>query len=236
VDARRLGGWREVSFRGSFSGADPRLLGSLYLDTHRIGEDRLTATSPGAITGVLTRLRLGEGPAALDDLLPLVYDELRALAHRQRRRAGVDGAETLNTTGLVHEVYLKLLGASRIDANGRAHFFALAARAMRQVLSNYARARRTAKRGPGQTVLTLDTATELLASAGPNHTDTLVALDDALTELSQRSERQSRVVECRFYGGMSIPETALALGVSKTTVKRDWAVAQAWLYRELKTA
>jgi RNA polymerase sigma factor (TIGR02999 family) len=205
------------------------------LDTHQNGQDRLTATSPGAVTGALARLRQGGGPAALDDLLPLVYDELRALAHRQRRRTGA-GAETLNTTGLVHEVYLKLLGASQVDVNGRAHFFALAARAMRQVLSNYARARRTAKRGPGRAILTLDTATELLAKAGPDHTETLIALDHALTELGRRSDRQSRVVECRFYGGMSIPETALALGISEATVKRDWAVAQAWLYLELASA
>lgn len=158
------------------------------------------------------------------------------LAHRQRRRVSAAGTETLNTTGLVHEVYLKLLGASRINASGRAHFFALAARAMRQVLSNYARARRTAKRSPERPMLTLDTGTDLLADRGEDQTETLIALDDALTELGRRSERQRRVVECRFYGGMSIPETALALGISEATVKREWAVAQAWLYRELKSA
>ena len=201
-----------------------------------MGADRLTVTSPAAITLALERLRAGGEPAALDELLPLVYDELRALAHRQRRRASVAKTETLNTTGLVHEVYLKLLGASRIDASGRAHFFALAARAMRQVLSNYARARRTAKRSPGRPMLTLDSATDLLADRTADQTETLIALDAALTELGRRSERQSRVVECRFYGGMSIPETAVALGISEATVKRDWAVAQAWLYRELRSA
>jgi RNA polymerase sigma factor (TIGR02999 family) len=189
---------------------------------------------PGSVTGALARLREHADPTALDELLPLVYDELRVLARRQRRRVG--SADTLNTTGLVHEVYLKLLGASRIDATGRAHFFALAARAMRQVLSNYARARRAGKRGHGQAPLTLDTAAEFLAAAGPDHAETLVALDEALGQLATRSERQSRVVECRFYAGMSIPETALALGISEATVKRDWAVAQAWLYRELKSA
>jgi RNA polymerase sigma factor (TIGR02999 family) len=218
------------------SRANTRPPGASYLDTHRTGADRLIATSPGAITQVLERLRAGGEPAALDDLLPLVYDELRALAHRQRRRASAAGAETLNTTGLVHEVYLKLLGASQIDASGRAHFFALASRAMRQVLLNYARARRTAKRSPGRPMLTLDSGTDLLAEQGADQTDTLIALDAALTELGRRSERQSRVVECRFYGGMSIPETAMALGISEATVKRDWALAQAWLYRELKSA
>jgi RNA polymerase sigma factor (TIGR02999 family) len=221
---------------GVGSRADTRASGAFYLNTHQTGADRLTATSPGAITLALARLRAGGEPAALDQLLPLVYDELRVLAQRQRRRASAPGAQTLNTTGLVHEVYLKLLGASRIDASGRAHFFALAARAMRQVLSNYARARRTAKRSPSRPMLTLDTGTDLLAERGEDQTETLIALDDALSELGRRSERQRQVVECRFYGGMSIPETALALGISEATVKREWAVAQAWLYRELKSA
>jgi RNA polymerase sigma factor (TIGR02999 family) len=200
-----------------------------------MGSDRLIPAPPGPVTAALARMREGADPGSLDELLPLVYDELRVLARRQRRRAG--GGETLNTTGLVHEVYLKLVGASGVDATGRAHFFALAARAMRQVLSNYARARRTGKRGQGQAPLTLDSATHLLPGiAASDHADTLVALDDALTELGARSARQSRVVECRFYAGMSIPETALALGVSEATVKRDWAIAQAWLYKELKSA
>ena len=199
-----------------------------------MGADRPLSPSPGAVTGALARLREGADPGALDELLPLVYDELRVLARRQRRRAG--GAETLNTTGLVHEVYLKLVGASSIGATGRAHFFALAARAMRQVLSNHARAGRTRKRGGGLRPLTFDSSTNLLTAADGDHSDTLVALDQALTALEARSARQSRVVECRFYGGMSIPETALALDISEATVKRDWAVAQAWLYRELKSA
>jgi RNA polymerase sigma factor (TIGR02999 family) len=194
--------------------------------------DPRLAAPASDVTGALARLREGSDPDALDALLPLVYEELRLLARRQRRRAG--GAETLNTTGLVHEVYLKLTGASRIDASGRAHFFALAARAMRQVLSNHARARRAAKRGHGASPLTLDSSNEVFVVPGADQAETLVALDEALTRLAARSERQSRVVECRFYAGMSIPETALALGVSEATVKRDWAVAQAWLYRELR--
>jgi len=182
---------------------------------------------------VLARLDAGDA-TALDELLPLVYEELRTLARRQRRRLGA--AETMNTTGLVHEVYLKLVGSERITATGRAHFFALAARAMRQVLSNNARARRAARRGGGLAPVALDLVDELVGIDQSAHTDTLVALDDALTALSRLSARQSRVVECRFYAGMSVAETALALGVSEPTVKRDWAVAQAWLYRELKSA
>lgn len=187
----------------------------------------------GAITAVLARLDGGDS-AALDDLLPLVYDELRTLARRQRRRLGA--AETLNTTGLVHEVYLKLVGSEAVTATGRAHFFALAARAMRQVLSNHARARRTAKRGAGLAPIALDAVEDVIGTDRAAHMDTLVALDEALTELARRSARQSQVVECRFYAGMSVAETALALGVSEPTVKRDWSLAQAWLYRELKSA
>ncbi len=182
---------------------------------------------------MLARLDAGDA-TALDELLPLVYDELRTLARRQRRPMGA--AETLHTTGLVHEVYLKLVGSERITASGRAHFFALAARAMRQVLSNNARARRATKRGSGLAPVALDVVDELVGIDQSAHADTLVALDDALTALSRLSARQSRVVECRFYAGMSVAETALALGVSEPTVKRDWAVAQAWLYRELKSA
>jgi len=190
-------------------------------------------TTTPEVTGVLARLDAGDA-TALDELLPLVYEELRTLARRQRRRLGA--AETMNTTGLVHEVYLKLVGSERITATGRAHFFALAARAMRQVLSNNARARRAARRGGGLAPVALDLVDELVGIDQSAHTDTLVALDDALTALSRLSARQSRVVECRFYAGMSVAETALALGVSEPTVKRDWAVAQAWLYRELKSA
>lgn len=170
---------------------------------------------------------------SLESLLPLVYDELRVLAHRQRRRT--DEQATLDTTELVHEVYLKLVGASRLEASGRAHFFALAARAMRQVLTDQARARRSAKRGGGRAPIALSGIAELVAAPGADHTDTLLALDAALARLSALNERQGRVVECRFYAGMSFPETAVALGVSEATVKRDWVAAQAWLFRELQS-
>jgi RNA polymerase sigma factor (TIGR02999 family) len=175
-----------------------------------------------------------DAPESLESLLPLVYDELRVLAHRQRRRT--DEHATLDTTELVHEVYLKLVGASRLEASGRAHFFALAARAMRQVLTDQARARLSAKRGGGQAPIALSGIVELVAAPGADHTDTLLALDAALARLATLSERQARVVECRFYAGMSFPETAVALGVSEATVKRDWVAAQAWLFRELQGA
>ena len=181
------------------------------------------------VKDVIARIR-GEDPALLDELLPQVYEELRAVARRLRRRTG--NGNSLNTTALVHELYLKLRASSRVGVTNRAHFLRLAARAMRQVLSNHARADRAAKRGGGQSTLTLSSS----APPPDDHVDdagTLIALDTALTTLGQRSERQARVVECRFYAGMSIEETAEALEISEATVKRDWAVAQAWLYREL---
>jgi RNA polymerase sigma factor (TIGR02999 family) len=173
-------------------------------------------------------------PDSLEELVPLVYDELRALARRHRRRGG--GADTLDTTGLVHEAYLKLAGASRLQLLGRAQFFGLAARVLRQVLTDRARARRRLKRGGDGVSLTLDRVEHLLSSGVPDNAETLLALDDALTRLARLDARQGRVVECRFYAGMSIPETAEALGVSEATVKRDWTAAQAWLFRELQGA
>ncbi|HEX5632862.1 MAG TPA: ECF-type sigma factor [Gemmatimonadales bacterium] len=173
-------------------------------------------------------------PDSLEELVPLVYDELRALARRHRRRSG--GADTLDTTGLVHEAYLKLAGASRLQLLGRAQFFGLAARVLRQVLTDRARTRRRLKRGGDHVSLTLDRVEHVLAAGVPDQAETLLALDDALTRLARLDPRQGRVVECRFYAGMSIPETAEALGVSEATVKRDWTAAQAWLFRELQGA
>lgn len=195
----------------------------------------MSSSDPSPFTTALVKLTESSDSAAIDALLPFVYEELRALARRQRRRDRA--SETLTTTALVHEAYLKLVGSTQLNVTGRAHFFALAARAMRQVLSNYARAARAGKRGSGRAPVSIDRVAEVLGD-GDSFDDaaTLVALDDALASLARRSERQSRVVECRFYAGMSIPETALALGLSEATVKRDWAVAQAWLYRELRSA
>jgi RNA polymerase sigma factor (TIGR02999 family) len=174
----------------------------------------------------------GGNRAALDELFPLVYGELSELAHRLRTRWR--GDLTMNTTALVHEAYLKLAGRNRVRADSRAHFLALAARAMRHILINYARDRRTQKRGGGSEIVPLDEALAPgQAALSEKQADGLVALDDALRALEQVDRRQSQVVECRFFGGMTVEETATAVGVSPRTVKREWAVAQAWLARRM---
>jgi RNA polymerase sigma factor (TIGR02999 family) len=186
-----------------------------------------------AVTDILRNAESGDREA-VDALFRAVYDELHVLARRQRRRW--QGEPSLNTTALVHEAYLKLVNADRLAAGSRAHFFAIAARAMRQILVNYALAARAQKRGGDVPRVALDALADALL-AGPSlsldQVDLLVRLDDALKRLASLSERQSRVVECRFFAGMSIPETAVALDTSAATVKRDWSVAQAWLFREL---
>jgi len=165
---------------------------------------------------------------ALDELFPLVYDVLRRIAHRKlaAERAG----HTLSTSDLVHEAYLKLVRLDRIEWQGRAHFLGVAAQAMRNILVTYALRRKTDKRGGGQPGTQLD---EELVAIAEAPTGDLLALNRALEKLEAIDPRQSRVVECRFFAGMSIEETAEALGVSPASVKRDWAVARAWLNREL---
>jgi RNA polymerase sigma factor (TIGR02999 family) len=175
----------------------------------------------GEVTRLLRSARDG-APAALDRLIPLLYDDLRRLA---RRQLGHEYAErTLNATGLVHESYLKLGGAA-VAAADRAHFLAIAARAMRQVLVDHARDRRAAKRGgDGWERTTLTDG----AWVGEFDADGVLALDEAMAALEPR---QRQVVECRFFGGMEEREIAAALGVSERTVHRDWVKARAWLYR-----
>jgi len=172
--------------------------------------------------------------AALDALFPLVYDELTILARQQRR--AWHGDLTLNTTALVHEAYLKVVGQRRIPSDSRAHFFGVAAKAMRHILSNHARDRRRQKRGAAATHLPLtpglDVASQVQLS--DDQTDMLAALDEALQELERIAPRQARVVECRFFGGMSIEDTATVVGISPRTVKRDWTFAQAWLRRDMQ--
>ena len=172
---------------------------------------------------------------ALNPLFPLVYEELRSLAHRQRRQW--DGDLTLNTTALVHEAYLKLAGQRQLPAESRAHFLGIASRAMRHILCNYARDRRRQKRGGGQPHLPLEDADPADGTAldlSADQADRLAGLDEALRRFEAIAERQCRVVECRFFGGMSVEETAAALGVSPRSVKRDWAFARAWLLREMQ--
>lgn len=186
------------------------------------------------VTRLLEALEGGER-AALDELFPLLYDELRALAGLQRSRW--HGNETINTTALVHELYIKLADQKRVGVEGRAHFYALAGKAMRQILSNHARMQRAKKRGGMSLKLPLDEAKVLPdkgVSFSHEQAELLIMLNDALSRLERDDPRRGRVVECRFYGGMSIPDTAIALGISPRTVKRDWAVAQAWLHREMK--
>jgi RNA polymerase sigma factor (TIGR02999 family) len=177
---------------------------------------------------------LGSGDRdAVDQLFAILYDELKELAARQRRRW--QGNYTLNTTALVHEAYVKLVGQSRIEVEGRAHFGALAARAMRHILCDYARDQLTRKRGGRLESLPLEELIALPAGTGftPAQSHTLMALDTALAQLEQGYPRQGKVVECRFFGGLTVEETAAALDISPRTVKRDWALAQAWLHREM---
>ncbi len=174
-------------------------------------------------------MRLSEGDrSALDGLLPMVYDELRLLAQRALRAERTD--HTLTPTALVHEAYLKLVQLDRIGWEGRAHFFGACAREMRRILVSYARMRKAEKRGGAHAEAVPIENVVLAASERPGD---LLALEDALHRLERLSERQVRVVECRFFAGMEIEETAEALGISPATVKREWTAARAWLHREL---
>ena len=166
---------------------------------------------------------------ALDALMPLVYDELRRLAARYMR--GERANHTLNATALVNEAYLRLIEVRQVQWNNRAHFFAMAARLMRRILVDAARSRGYQKRGAGAPLLSLDEA--LIVPTEPSAD--LVALDDALTALAAMDVRKSQVVELRFFGGLSLEETAEALQVSRDTVKRDWKMAKLWLLRELSS-
>lgn len=197
-------------------------------------EDATSHAEPasGSASGDVTRIleAWAEGDAgAADRLFPLLYDELHAIAgrHLGREKPG----HTLQTTALIHEAYLKLVGLDRIAWKDRVHFLSMAARVMRRVLIDHAEARKAAKRGGGLTRVSLSGAAGGDAD-GPPAAD-LLDLDAALRRLATKDERQVRVVECRFFGGMSIEETASALDVSPATVKRDWSVARAWLNREL---
>jgi len=192
-------------------------------------------TSPGDVTRLVRAAREGDR-AAVDELFQTLYEELRTLARRQRGRW--QGDYTLNTTALVHEAYLKLVDQTRADWRDRAHFCATAATAMRHVLVNYAERRLAAKRGAGAAQVPLDDAVHGDQDPNPvpeESAEEILALHEALQRLELMSSRQRRVVECRFFVGLPIPETAEALGVSAATVKRDWAAASAWLHREIRS-
>lgn len=179
------------------------------------------------LTEWLVRLRAGD-EAALDRILPVVYDELRALARAQLRRE--DPGHTLNATALVHEAYLRLAERNELHPRDRHHFFAIAAQCMRRVLVDHARTRKRKKRGAGSVALSLDHAGAVWAEEASAE---LIALNDALDRLAQASPRAARVVEQRFFAGLTLEETAVALGVSLKTVQRDWMVARAWLQKEI---
>ena len=178
------------------------------------------------VTGLLLSWRQGDA-AALDRLIPLVYDELRRVArrHLQREHPG----HALQATALVHEVYLRLVDVERLTLNSRTHFFAVAAKLMRQILVDHARRQHADKRGGGATMMTLD---DVSPAAQPTSVDVL-AVDQALAALASIDARQSHVVELRFFAGLNIDEAAEALGMSPATVEREWALAKAWLFRRL---
>jgi RNA polymerase sigma factor (TIGR02999 family) len=184
------------------------------------------------ITDALAVLRRG-APEALDHLLPLVYSELRRIAHRQL--AAEPTGHTLSTTALVHEAYLRFAREDRAEWSNRPQFFAIAARIMRRVLVDYARRHWAQRRGGvGQQWVPLEEADDAGALAVASRADDLIALDEALERLAAMDERLGRVVECRFFGGLTEAETAEALGISQRTVARDWLMARGWLYRELQ--
>lgn len=183
-------------------------------------------TAPSDVTQALVALSDGDR-SALDRLLPLVYDQLRRMAERELRNERVD--HTLSPTALVHEAYLKLAQLDQITWEGRAHFFGTCARAMRRILISYARMKKAEKRGAGSEHVSVD---NVMVAADSRPHD-LVALDEALERLESLEERQARVVECRFFAGMGVEDTATALGISPATVKRDWTLARAFLNREL---
>lgn len=182
---------------------------------------------PRQITGLL--LAWGKGDeAALNQLIPLVHDELRRIA--RRCMAGERGGHSLQATALVNEAYLRLIDVQHVDWQNRAHFLAMSARLMRRILVDVARSKRYQKRGGGAVRVTFDDA--LLVTDEPGQD--LVALDDVLNALATVDERKARVIELRFFGGLSVEETASVLKVSVDTVMRDWKLAKAWLLRELR--
>lgn len=180
------------------------------------------------ITDLLLAWRAGD-PSAVDRLFPLVYEQLRRIAHHQLGRERPD--HTLDTTALVHEAYLKLVDQTRAQWADRAQFFAVAARAMRRILVDYARRHRALKRGGERAQINLDD----VALVADVRAEALIALDEALVRLAELDERLSRVVECRFFGGLTEEETAEALAVTPRTVQRDWVKAKGWLYQALRS-
>lgn len=191
-----------------------------------MGIDSIAVSRRHDVTELLRSWRQGDAEA-LDRLVPLVHAELRRVARSHIRREGP--GHTLQATALVHEVYLRLVGLDRLTLNDRTHFFAVAAKLMRQILVDHARRKRADKRGGGATMMTLND----VAPASQASMVDVIALDQALDALCARDARQCRVVELRFFAGLSIDETAQAIGVSPATIEREWVMAKAWLHRRL---
>jgi RNA polymerase sigma factor (TIGR02999 family) len=187
---------------------------------------RVNAQLPQQVTELLVAWGNGD-KSARDELMPLVYEELHRLAHRYMGRERI--GHTLQTSGLVNEAYLRLIDQSQVHWQNRAHFFGIAAQMMRRILVDYARSRQYAKRGGGAQQVSFDEA--LIVSEERAHE--VVLLDDALQDLAQFDQRKSQIVELRFFGGLSIEETAELLKVSPGTVMRDWTLAKAWLRKQI---
>ena len=182
--------------------------------------------SPDEVTQLLTRWSNGDRDAR-DKLIPLVYDELRRRANSYMN--GQPPGHTLQTTALIHEAYVRLVDQHNVQWQNRAHFFGIAAQLMRRILVDHARAKKRVKRGGSDVRVSLNDATVAIKGQDLD----VVALDEALECLAQIDEQQSRVVELRFFSGLTVEETAEVMGISKATVKRDWSMAKAWLHREL---
>ena len=187
----------------------------------------VTQEQPREITQLLLAWNEGD-ESALEKLVPLVYEELRRLAKRRMRLERPD--HTLQTSALINEAYLRLVDARNVHWQNRAHFFALCARLMRRILVDYARTRQYAKRGGGAQPISLDQSPPVAPERSPD----LVAVDDALHALAEVDARKAQVVELRFFGGLTVEETAEVLKVSPETVRRDWKLAKVWLLRELR--
>jgi RNA polymerase sigma factor (TIGR02999 family) len=201
--------------------ADPATAGRIPRESH--------PTGPHEVTQLLTNWSQGDH-AALEKLIPLVYEELRGLAHHYMEGQRPD--HTLQTTALVNEAYLRLADQSRPDFTNRSHFFAVAAKAMRQILVNHAKAQQRQKRGGGASKVELDEA----ALISPEQTEAILDVNEALEKLTMVDSRKAQVVELRYFGGLNQDEIAEVLKISIVTVRRDWVYARAWLYRELHNA
>ncbi|MEZ4830250.1 MAG: sigma-70 family RNA polymerase sigma factor [Bacteroidia bacterium] len=187
-------------------------------------------SSANELTLLLQAARSGDSEA-YNQIFQQVYGQLRQIAHRIRWEQG--NQETLNTTALVHEVYLKISGSAGIDWEGRSHFMGVAARAMRHLLINYARNKIARKRGGKDKPLSIESAGAELPALTGGQEESLLDLHQALETLSQYDPRQAELIECRFFGGMTIEDTAQFMGLSVATVKREWVLAKAWLHRQL---